>query len=200
MAAIKRTKVKKRATVRIYYGVNKYNVKDCFYWTVPVTLAKQDVIMRGTMADALSGEPGVTIGCHLSNVALTSRRIFPHAVILPVFTKSRAVIVDKIAGGKPAHCWLYEHSAGHWVDLNDEDSSKEIVKLHPELEGKEFVLHAPRKRAAGSGGGGKTALQPARGSNEAFKLARGALGRAEKAGLLDKGMKSILIDDLKDVA
>lgn len=197
MAAKKR---RKRLTVRIYYGVNKYNVKEHFYWTVPATLAKKDVVMRGTMADALAGEPGLTIGCHLSNVAKNNRNAFPHNFLMAAFIKSRAAVVDKVAGGKPAHCWLYEHSAGDWVDLNDEDKSKNIVKLHPELEGKEFVLRAPRKRAPGSGGGNKTALQPKRGANEAFRLARGALGRAEKAGLIDRGMKSVLIDDLDDAA
>ena len=194
------TKRRKRMTVRIYYGVNKHNIKDHFYWTVPVTLAKQDVEMRGTIADALSGEPGVTIGCHLSNVALNNRKVFSHDVIMAAFTKSRAAIIDKVAGGKPVHCWLYEHHAGNWVDLNDEDSTKEFVKLHPELEGKKFILHAPRKRPAGSGGSNRTALQPKRGSGEAFKLARGALRRAQKANLVAPGMESVLIDDLVDAA
>ena len=193
-------KRRKRATIRIHYGVSKYDINKEFYWTVPVTNAKHDVVTRGTMADALSGEPGLTIGCHLSNVAMTSRKAFPHDVIMAAFTKSRAAIIDKIAGGKPAHCWLYEHSAGSWVDLNDEDHDKNFVKKHPELEGKEFVLRAPKKRPAGAGGGRTTALQPKRGSGEAFRLARGALRRAEKAGLIDKGIKSVLIDDLEEAA
>jgi hypothetical protein len=195
---------KKQRVINVILGVNKYNIKKSLPLAVRISEAKQNVTLRGTIADAMAGLPGQSFGCHLSDTAVRNRKLFPHDVVLAAFYKSQAIIIDEIySGGRraqaQAHGWLYEHSAGQWVDLNDEDKDKNFVKEHPELEGKEFTLRVPRKRVPNGGGGGnRTALQPKRGSKEGFKLARGAMRRAEKAGLIDSGLRKVMIDDLAD--
>src|SRR5262245_57998651 len=78
---------RRRKTLRVYYGVNKYTGKH-FDWTVPFPDARRDVVMKGTLADAMMGKAGQTIGCHLSHAAARNRSLFPHGFEFAAFTKA----------------------------------------------------------------------------------------------------------------
>jgi hypothetical protein len=179
MAARRKSKRKPGATARIYYGINADG--EHLYWTVAVTDARRDVTINGTLADAMAGRPGTTIGCHLSKCTMRNAPAFPHAVKFASFTKTTALIVDRISKGTPVHAVRYGHSCGHLVDLNDKDASKGFVRAHPELVERTFVLRMPKKRrVAGSHGGtGEHAVGEKR-----SMVARGALRRAQEAGLI----------------
>jgi len=109
------------------------------YWTLKVKNATHAVALDGTLEDALSGAPGLSIGCHLSNVTTRNRRSLSHPCLIAAFTKSVALIVTKITDGRPSHCVRYRHSYGNYVDLND-TKSKKLFRDHPELAERQFML------------------------------------------------------------
>jgi len=180
---IKQRKIKKRPHVLIHLGLTPTG--DKMFWRVPVSDAKVDVTLNGTLADALTGKPGVTIGCHLSNCATRNKNEFPHPVFYAVFTKTKAYIIDRWSKrtGSPSHCVRYSHNLGLFVDLNDKDGKKKLVKQHPEIVERTFVLHPPQKRPSQS-----NIEEGARKKNVTNDrrpvMPYGALRRAKEAGLI----------------
>src|ERR1700758_2547003 len=114
-----------RRTRRIYYGPP--GAETSLWWSVKVSDARKPVTVNGNVLHALKGHPGVTIGCGLSNMAIdkANAAAFPHPVHLASFTKSTAMIVDRLnKDGSPAHAVLYGHSYGHITDRNDNKTLK----------------------------------------------------------------------------
>lgn len=169
---------------KIYYGPPG---DEDLFWSVKVRESSKGVRLNGSIADAMAGEPGLTIGCHLSNCAQRNSKAFPHPALMASFTKTTALIVTKIKNGVPVEAVRYYHPYGYLVDLNDTDKTKKYLKEHPELAEKSFYLRPsisykkkgsqPTGRATGPRTGAKRAYAP-----------RGAVRRALKAGLLNEGV------------
>jgi hypothetical protein len=169
-----------RKTTRLYYGLHAETGKR-LYWTLKVRNATKAVKLNGTVEDAMTGGAGVSIGCHLSNTAKTNKQNFGHPAFYISFTKSVALVVTKITNGKPSHCIRYRHAYGNYVDLNDTDPSKSIIKKHPELFERQFTLGAYKES--------KRHWRPEYGRRETgqrsrFQMAKGELARMKKAGLV----------------
>jgi hypothetical protein len=128
-----------RGTTRLYYGLNEDTGKR-LYWTLKVRNATKPVKLDGTVLDAMRGQPGLSIGCHLSETATSNKARFPHPVIYVSFTKSVALVVTKIKNGAPVECVRYRHNYSAYVNLNDKDPTKARVKEHPHLFDRQFTL------------------------------------------------------------
>ena len=66
-----------RKTTRLYYGLNA-ETGERLYWTLKVRNATKPVKLNGTVEHAMKGEPGLSIGCHLSTTAKNNKDCFPH--------------------------------------------------------------------------------------------------------------------------
>ena len=169
-----------RKTTRLYYGLHPETGKP-LYWTLKVKNATRAVKLNGTIKDAMQGKPGLSIGCHLSNVAKANKEKFGHPVLYISFSKTGALAITKIVKGTPCACVRYRHGYGRYVDLNDTDPTKSVVRAHPELFDRQFILR-PYKP-------GKPHHKPEYGRRETGKrasaqLARGELRRLKNAGLV----------------
>lgn len=170
-------------TTRLYYGHNIETGKP-LYWTLKVKNATKPVKLNGTIEQAMTGKPGVSIGCHLSNTARANKSAFPHPALYISFTKSVALVVTKIVKGNPSQCVRYRHGYSRYVDLNDTEPTKAIVTAHPEFFNREFTLGAYKEQ--------KFHWKPEYGRRETgahikkqlTRLAKGELARMEKAGLM----------------
>jgi len=169
-----------RKTTRIYHGVHQESGSR-LYWDIRVTNATKPVALNGTVAHAMAGKGGVSIGCHLSNMAAANKSAFPHPVMYVSFTKTTALAITKITKGKPAHCVRYRHNYGRYVDLNDSDPSKRVIKEHPELFNRRFTLRPYKESQAHwreEYGRRET------GRRSKMQMAKGELARMKKAGLV----------------
>jgi len=171
-----------RKTTRLYYGLQAGTSKP-LYWTLKVKNATKAVPLDGTVEHAMQGEPGRSIGCHLSITGMDNKAAFPHEVVYISFTRSVALVVTKITNGQPSHCVRYRHNYGHYVDLNDKDPGKTFVKDHPEFFNRQFTLH-PYKP-------GKAHHRPEYGRRETgerakHQMAKGELRRLKDAGLMQQ--------------
>lgn len=174
----------KRKPRRIYYGPEGHETS--LFWSVRVSEATQPVTINGSILHALKGYSGMTVGCGLSNMAVDKEnaKAFPHPVFLASFTKTTAMIVDKLKpDGSPAHAVLYKHSYEHITDNNDSGTLKEMVLEDPSIIERSFTLRVPRKR--GKTLHGQAKKNPDTGSKRNF-VPRGALARAVKAGRIGK--------------
>ena len=173
-----------RKTTRLYYGLHQESGSR-LYWTMKVKNATKKVVLNGSVLDAMTGLAGISIGCHLSNVGLANKKAFPHPAVYISFTKSIALVITKIVKGQPAHCVRYRHNYSQYVDLNDTDPSKTVVKMHPEFFERPFTLY-PYKTQLGGAEKPSGPKEPS--TPPAFKMARGELARMKKAGLLMQGI------------
>lgn len=177
-------RVRPRKTMRIVYGTGKHRL----YWTVRVSDAKKDVVVNGSLMDALRGTPGETIGCHLSNCAVRNASSFPHECHLASFTRHTCAIVDKISNGAPSHAVRYMHNYGDLVDLNDTDKEKKKIRENPKLAEASYILKAPRGLVMlGSSHTVKGVSHKPAGKidhSRTHLVPRGALLRARRAGLV----------------
>ena len=187
----KQRKARRKKTHRIYYNEPG---KTPLWWDVNVTDAAKSVKLKSTLADALAGKAGSTVGCHLSVCAQRNKDVFPHPVIMAAFTRSVCHIIDQVKNGKPFHAWRYFHKYGNLVDLNDKDKRKAKIKARPELVEREITLdkpwrNPPRPLAVKQRSEGNKAAEhrPKR-----SKVPYGALARAVKAGLVDKPIATAL--------
>lgn len=178
-----RPRRKARKTARIYYGRDGESGEP-LYWTVAVTDAKKTVHIDSTVADALAGKPGITIGCHLSKCAKRNAAAFPHDVKLASFTKGSCLIIDKIKGGEPAHAWRYIHQMGKLVELNDTDKDKRYVKTHPEMVQRKIALYRPYQYETSNRGQTSSSGIRHAGIKKSL-IPRGALARARATGLIN---------------
>lgn len=184
------SKVFKACTKRIYFGPP--GKEKSLYWTVKVRNAKKAVRINGSVADALAGISGVTIGCALENTVRANPNAFPHPVLLGAVTKRTALIVDsRNADGTPKTAVLYEHNHGRFVDLNDTGDLKKMVKENPKLMERQFMLLPPAKRKP-LGISRNSGVKKPHDGNGAVIVPRGALRRAQKAGLVGEHMASAL--------
>lgn len=183
----RRKKAKAKKTARIYY--NEPGMEP-LWWTVEVSDATRPVKAESTLADALKGVPGCTIGCHLSNTVKRNSSRFPHPVILAAVTKNAMLVVDRFKKGEPCHAWRYVHHMGKLVDLNDTDKTKRVIKAMPKLAERELTFHPPHKRYARpqSEGVRPRGNLPGNVGNvvgpKSPRVVKGALQRAVKAGLI----------------
>lgn len=132
-----------RKTTRLYYGLNQETGKP-LYWTLKVRNATKPVVLEGTIEDAMKGEPGKSIGCHLSRAGMRNKSKFGHPVLYISFTRSTALVLTKISKGRPIECVRYRHNYSKYVNLNDCDPSKKTVREHPEFFNRQFTLGAYR--------------------------------------------------------
>lgn len=169
-----------RKTTRLYYGLNA-ETGERLYWTLKVRNAVKPVTLNGTVEDAMKGKPGLSIGCHLSQTAYANRSAFSHPALYISFTKAVVLVVTKVSKGSPTECVRYRHSYSKYVDLNDKDPSKTVVKEHPELFNRAFTLGPYREQ--------ENHWKPEYGRNETgarskTQMARGELMRMKNAGLV----------------
>lgn len=186
----------KPKTRRIYYGPPGSEKKMC--WQVKVTDAKWPVIVNGEVLDALRAEPGVTVGCALSNVAVGRRnaKAFPHPVFLASFTKTTALIVDRLnKNGQPDHAVVYRHAYGHITDRNDDSTLKKMVAETPTVMERSFLLRPPKERPPSGVTAGQTKPENIGRSGRAQSFVpRGALARAVKAGRISKNVANQIVE------
>lgn len=183
---------KKRETVLIYYGPDD-NIKSRS-WRCDISDGKEVVRVPGSLIDCLRGTPGVTIGCHLSEVWWSNKHAFPHPVDQkPFVTNSQAYVITHFykkphKNGAVAHCVRYRHFHSDMVDLNDTDHGKVKVRTFPNLAERDFVLHPPRPRGpkmkSKNPGGGKGI----KGIVRDYPAAKGALRRAIQSGAVTSGL------------
>lgn len=190
MTKRKRTHGRPRNTARIYYGANPASGEP-LYWKVRVKNATESVQVNGSVIDALKGARGTVIGCHLSQCAMRNAEHFPHPCKLAAFTKATALIVTKIARGRPTEAVRYRHAYGRIVDLNDTGATRAIVKQHPELADRTFRLCPPQTQRPYKPGSHKQEHRDGNGKNSST-VPRGALSRAVKAGLVSPGLMAAL--------
>jgi len=169
-----------RKTTRLYYGLEP-KTGSLLYWTLKVRNATKPVVLNGTVEHAMAGKKGVSIGCHLSNTAMANKEAFPHPVLYVSFTKSVALVITKIAKGRPTECVRYRHNYGQYVDLNDKDPSKAAVKAHPDLFNRRFTLGAYKQSQAH--------WRPEYGRRETgrrgqLQMVRGEMARMNNAGFV----------------
>lgn len=176
---------------RIPYAANPATGHQ-LYWRVRVRDAQKPVHVSGRLFDAIKGEPGAIIGCHLSHCALRNAEAFPHPCLLPVFTRSTALIVSKIKRGKPVEAVRYRHSYAEIVDLNDTDITKNYVREHPEITERTFLLSPPQSRSPGARRPAARRLKQGASRRDVGGprpgVPKGALSRATNAGLVNKGL------------
>lgn len=177
-------KQRRKKTARIYYGMNK-KTGDRLYWTVRVKDAKQAVDIDGTLLDAIMGERGSTIGCHLSNCGYHNTDKFPHPFKLASFTRSTCLVVTKITHGTPSHAVKYSHSYANLVEINDKKLTKGFIRRHPELAERTFTLRPPRAVRPADRDHTSTG---ATNYNKRAMVPRGALRRAIDAKLVSPGL------------
>lgn len=186
---------KKVNTRRVCYGEWKANGEPAT-WLVRVKPATSRVEFDSTIAQAMSGHAGRTVGCHLSICAQNHPDVFPHNFLLASFTKSTAIIITKMVKRKSAkRFWdaegvLYAHSHRYLVNLNDYDKGKEFLRKNPDVAERKIYLRPPRVDATGTIVEGKPVGKP--GLRFAAHAPRGALARAITAGLIDKSMTTVL--------
>jgi len=174
-----------RKTVRFYYGLSPQDGKP-LYWKCKVREATKPVTINGKLIDALSGDRGQVIGCHLSNCTQRNASSFPHPCLLASFTKTRALILTKLSGGRGTECVRYAHSYGKHVDLNDVNSTKEYVLQNPNLAARPFtLLPPPTQKKAWVAGTHQPPHREGNGANSVL-VARGAIARAVNAGILPR--------------
>ena len=175
-------------TRRIYYGPPGH--ERSAYWTVKVTRAKKSVMINGSVMHALKAHAGVTIGCALSYSATdpANKNKIPHPVYIASFTKSTALLVDKLrANGQPLHAVWYAHSYPWIVEWNDNRTLKQLVREDPSIMEREFILRPPRAHR-GAGSGGKDS-HTGKGTNKSLAtMHRGALARAVAAKLIGESV------------
>jgi hypothetical protein len=179
----------KQRTKRIYCGPEGRETS--IWWNVKVSEARRAVTINGSILHALKAHAGVTVGCGLSRMAMDNAKAFPHPVYLASFTKSTALLVDKLKrNGEPAHAVLYKHRYGHITDHNDDGTLKRLVKENPSLIERPFILRPPRPAPLYSGpNAGKTPAHEKGQSNRARAFVpRGALRRAVMAGRIGKNV------------
>lgn len=129
-------------------------------------------------------------GNALSFAGMDNARQFPHPVKLVAFTKSTALVVDKLKkDGSPSHAILYAHSYGRFVERNDDGTLKKLVKDDPEIMERPFTLRPPRKQPPSGRTAGQTPADKKGQSDHARAFVpRGALARAVKAGRIGKNV------------
>lgn len=161
---------------RIYTGPQTYD-------TVKTHAGTKTVQMNGSVQHAVASRPGSSVACTFANMAMDNPDVFPHPVKYAVFTKSTALIVDKIRRGRPAHGFLYSHDLGPLVDMNDRNEIKRAVADDPRLIEKPFLLkpYVPAVRRGGTATGTSGRVSPK------LVIKRGQLARLVKAGILHDG-------------
>jgi hypothetical protein len=178
---------------RIYYGRDEEG--EPLFWTVKVRDGKRKVNMNGSLADAMAGAAGTTIGCHLSVCCQRNAAEFEkqagHACKMASFTSNTALIVTKIKNGQPVEAVRYAHSYGQLVALNDTDPKKNYLKKTPDLVEREFTLKPPQKRAVPGAHNSKNVSAERAGSKRQM-VPRGALKRAVDAGLVNPGLMAAI--------
>jgi hypothetical protein len=170
-----------RKTTRLYYGLHPETGKP-LYWTLKVKNATKPVTIQGNLACAEDAKPGLSFGCFLHNVAAAHKPQFPHRALFISFTKSVAIVVTDISGGKPTKCVRYRHRYGRYVDMNDRGLlTKAAIKKHPELFDRPFTLGSYKP---GEGHWKPEYGREEQGTNK-FKMAIGELARMKAAGLIN---------------
>jgi len=176
-----------RGTARLYLIPPDANGNSGVFFTVKVKDATRSVSINGTIDHVLGSYRGVTLGCHLSNVAWANASAFPHRCLMaPFFTKTVCYVVDKIRGGVPISAVRYNHSYGELVDMNDTGENLARVRRDPNWAEREFILRPPQKfipNRPRSFSSGDQPTNPA--TRMAAVMSNGALRRALRAGLVN---------------
>lgn len=179
-------------TAKIYYS---FDPGPRLYWKVKVKNATKAVTLNGTLAHALSGYPGSTISCHLSNCGMDkhNKAVFPHPCHLVSITPTTAYVVTKFKDGKAVEAIRYLHSYRELVELNDTKVDDKFIKSNPSLFERSFTLR-PYKTQINRGGvhTGTNKQRPRVMINAHAFTHKGALRRAEKAGLITKPVAAAL--------
>lgn len=165
------------------------------YWRVKTRDTTKAVKINGSLIDAILGNPGTNIGCHLSNSGCNKANKtaweaagFPLPKIMS-FTATRAIAIHEFKkgtlNGQPYDAVGVEfaHDLGLYTDLNDKDPSKRYLERHPEIANLEIRLHPPYR---GKSRPQKVKVRPRGKSTGGRRMgaAQGALLRAQKAGLI----------------
>lgn len=192
-----KSKRRKQRYVKIYYKEPSESLPKGRYWLAKIVDATKSVTINGTFEDAMQGEPGVTIGCHLSICAKRNKHNFSHPVLFAAFTQSRCDIVSEFVertAKRPYDCiaYRYKHPYGQWVKLNDEDEQKEWIKKNPEKANRPFTLGAIRPKVRQIIENTEPAEDSGTSGFRQSFVPRGALRRAIAAGLVSKTVGKML--------
>src|SRR4030095_1117166 len=168
---------------KIYYS---YDPEPRLYWWVKVKNATTSVKLKGSLAHALLGYPGMTVACHLANCSTDkiNKSAFPHPCHLASFNPTTAFIVTKFKDGAAVEAVRYLHSYRYLVELNDKKINNDFIKEHPDLAERSFILRPYKKQPRR--GGTHTGTHEARPKIAHLINHRGALGRAQLAGLISR--------------
>lgn len=184
---------KYRRTKRIYFGPPGNERSG--WWDVEVSPAKKPVSVNGSVLNALKAFQGVTVGCALSNVALSCKDAFGHDVFLVSVTKSMLLAVDKLnRQGQPCHAIQYAHSYHHITDRNDNGTLKKMVKDDPTIIERSFNLRVPRDPRKPEGKSAHSTANLGKTDRTRAFVHRGALQRAVKAGLIGDHVAAQITD------
>ena len=179
--------MKKKSTTTLYVKIGPKGKRDpeSVYWTVPYSRGKGRVPVRIDHTKELiqTAKRGLPFECvialGLNKFVKANPKTFPHGFKFAYVNPSTIYIVDEYKGGQPSHAWRYEHSFGKLAKTFDKITEEEFLKVY---EGKGFILNLrPGRKYRGGeskvGGNGT-------GGTRSHRLSRGALGRAQAAGLL----------------
>lgn len=165
------------------------------YWRVKVKDATKPLKINGSLMDAILGNAGTTIGCHLSNSGCNKANKmawagagFPPPKIMS-FTATRAIAIFEFKKGTlnkqpfDAIGVEFAHDLGLYTDLNDKDPTKAYLKRHPEIANLKIRLRPPYR---GKPRPQKVKVRPRGVSTGDRRMGapQGALLRAQKAGLI----------------
>lgn len=175
---------RKRRTKRIYYGPEGKEMS--MWWTVRYRDATTTVSLNGSVAHALRGLSGRTVGCTISECGIDNSQAFPHPALLISVTKSTVLVVDKLdKQGQPCHAVRYGHQYGRIIEANDKGVIKKIVKDDPSFMDRQFKLTPPRvQRPTGPHA---NHVKKSNRLNATF-VPRGAMKRAVDAGLMSSAV------------
>jgi hypothetical protein len=104
---------------------------------------------------------------------------FPHKVMYVYVTKSSIYIVDRFKDGQPSHAMRYQHSFAKMVGTFDRMTKERFIEKYDGI-GFTLTLCPGRKYRKGEstiGGNGS-------GGSRSHKISRGAMERAQAAGLI----------------
>jgi hypothetical protein len=175
---------KRKRTVRLYTDVNRN-----LFWTVPFVDAQQVVetpilFSKGLVCKA---NRGICYECVLArgiqDYADGNPGHFPHDVLHVYVQRSAIYIIDKYAkdrGGAPAHAVRYFHSFGSITHSFDKITKRQFLQ---QFNGHGFILRLRPAKRGGPKGTERDIGRSRPGKIGVQTMSRGALGRAQEAGL-----------------
>jgi hypothetical protein len=183
------TKKSKLRYVRLYTDV----VRDR-YWKVSFSDGTKKIPVDILMTENSIGknQRGIPFECVLAHgiekFAKDHPGHFPHPVLHVYVTRSAVYIIDRFKDGQPSHAVRYMHAFARWTRTFDKMTKAQFLAKY---DGVGFRLNLNPGRVyrvgeATTGGNGNGRRSINDGSRSFLKVCRGALKRAQDAGLVPR--------------